>query len=379
MPLTTSPEAIQLPTRSVKAAKASRPALPVLTSLRFFAAAEVVIFHYFRGRISTSTYFWGLTSGGYLAVTFFFILSGFILTYVYWGTEEDSESVNATRFWKARFARIAPGYYLGILLSLPILLYSALIAKVTPFPDLALGLVLTPLFLQAWFIHADKLLNPPGWSLSVECFFYAIFPVLPRLLGRISYKSLLLISFGLVVATWPLLPVETAPPGTIQLPLPLFHLPHFLFGIALGRMYLLNRSLGHVFYKTLFFCSITGLLLLFGLRALLPEWMFSDSFLALPFGSVILGAAGSHSKFGFLSHPFFVLLGEASFAVYILQWPLSFWWDWVVAKELHLKLSMASDFVLLFSFVCLVSIASFRYFESPLRRRILGHTAHKAA
>ena len=101
-------------------ATSNRPALPLLTTLRFFAAAEVVASHVAQTRpVDVLS---GLLSGGYAAVIFFFVLSGFILAYVHTGESERSAcNVKATRFWRLRFARIAPAYYLGLLLALPIL------------------------------------------------------------------------------------------------------------------------------------------------------------------------------------------------------------------------------------------------------------------
>src|SRR5262249_35379747 len=67
----------------------ARPSLSVLTSLRFFAAAAVVGFHIIVGRSGDTVPIHGflanLANGGYAAVTFFFILSGFILTYAHAG------------------------------------------------------------------------------------------------------------------------------------------------------------------------------------------------------------------------------------------------------------------------------------------------------
>jgi len=365
-------------TKKLEAAP-SRPPLPVLTSLRFFAAAEVLVFHYFRGKISTSTFFWGLTSGGYSAVIFFFILSGFILTYVYWRANDEEQAFSALSFWKARFARIAPGYYLGILLSLPIIVYSGLISRTTSIPDMALGLTLAPMFLQAWSPQVCMLVNPPGWSLSVECFFYATFPLLLRTLTRTSYKYLLFTAYCLVIGAVLLRPMGGRPWNTFELYFPLYHLPEFLFGVALGRLYILRKSTALNFYAPLFFGSVAGLLLLFGFRSHLPSWTLSNMVLVSLFGAVILGGAGISRKGGILAHPLLVLLGEASFAIYILQWPMSFWWIWLSQKQLHLHLPIVADFATYSALVTLTSIGSFLYIEKPMRRRILGHTAHKAA
>src|SRR5262249_15025968 len=81
---------------------ADRPPLPILTTLRFFAAAEVVAFHAAQARPGWTTpvgILSGLVSGGYPAVVFFFVLSGFILAYVHSGENGRGEcNVGATRF-----------------------------------------------------------------------------------------------------------------------------------------------------------------------------------------------------------------------------------------------------------------------------------------
>src|SRR5437660_7992327 len=83
---------------------AARLRLPALTSLRFFAAAHVVIFHFLAMQI-----FWGpawyqkLSSIGYVGVSFFFVLSGFILVYTYAG-----RPMILKEFWRARSPESIP-------------------------------------------------------------------------------------------------------------------------------------------------------------------------------------------------------------------------------------------------------------------------------
>lgn len=81
-----------------------RPRLPALTSLRFFAALAVVFFHLHALHITSGqAWFHKLSSLGYVGVSFFFVLSGFILVYTYAG-----HTWKASVFWRARFARIYP-------------------------------------------------------------------------------------------------------------------------------------------------------------------------------------------------------------------------------------------------------------------------------
>ncbi|MCP4503608.1 MAG: acyltransferase [Deltaproteobacteria bacterium] len=102
--------------------------LKMLTGIRFLAALHVVIYHLWRydawhppGIVLDAV------AAGPVAVTLFFVLSGFILTYTYASTDGESASLlsSSTAFWRVRFARIYPVYALGLLISLPIVLVLA--------------------------------------------------------------------------------------------------------------------------------------------------------------------------------------------------------------------------------------------------------------
>jgi peptidoglycan/LPS O-acetylase OafA/YrhL len=156
------------------------PQLPKLTSLRFFAAFWVLGFHAIprRGPVDAWTAFW---NRGWIGVTFFFVLSGFILTYTY---GREASRLDARRFWVARFARVYPLYLFAMLFAVPQLLHFLRVAgeSGTPLdPGHVAGVVMTSLaMLQSWFGQLVCVWNCPSWSLSDEAFFYALFPlVLP--------------------------------------------------------------------------------------------------------------------------------------------------------------------------------------------------------
>src|SRR5438105_5116432 len=93
--------------------EASRPRLPALTSLRFFAAFHVFIFHVQAiVAVFGPAWYQRLASIGYVGVSFFFVLSGFILVYTYEG-----KPIMARDFWRARFARVYPAYAFALLLT----------------------------------------------------------------------------------------------------------------------------------------------------------------------------------------------------------------------------------------------------------------------
>lgn len=102
-----------------------RPKLNTLTSLRFFAAGLVFLYHYAHGIPGAPRWFLSLNSHGFAAVTFFFVLSGFILAYSYLDEEKPSH-LKGTRsaFWISRTARIYPLYLLALVIALPAYAYA---------------------------------------------------------------------------------------------------------------------------------------------------------------------------------------------------------------------------------------------------------------
>jgi peptidoglycan/LPS O-acetylase OafA/YrhL len=362
---------------------ATRAALPVLTSLRFFAAAEVVVYHQIADHIEND-FLRGLGSAGYEAVTFFFVLSGFILTYVYTGrSEQDYLNVSAREFWKARIARILPAYFLGLVLSLPRVAYYALIYKMIIIQPPILGFVLVPILLQAWWPPAAMAWNSPAWSLSVELFFYVSFPMLARAAGRLSRNYFIVLAYGLVVAVVVLRHAVSSPNSTFgtaawnfDMFFPLFHLPQFIFGMALGRLYLFGPTVSPKIHMTMLCIGTLGLVLVFGGHSLLPSWTKTDATLVLLFGLVIFGGAQAEGTLKALACPALILLGEASYSIYILHVPLGYWWSWITRG---LALPAIASFGAYFALVIVASILSYLYVEKPLRRRILGHCEHRAA
>ena len=113
---------------------------------------------------------------GYVGVSFFFVLSGFILVYTYAG-----RNIVLRDFWQTRFARIYPAYLFALLLTSPFWIIGALKMHVPFFAfgerHFALTSALVVLLLQSWVPGAALSWNSVSWSLSVEAFFYAGFSV----------------------------------------------------------------------------------------------------------------------------------------------------------------------------------------------------------
>ncbi|HEV8194720.1 MAG TPA: acyltransferase, partial [Ktedonobacterales bacterium] len=232
----------------------ARKSLGALTGARFLAALWVLVYHYtveFRFATvqeiaqyqdSRQSPLEVLIGQGHLAVDFFFILSGFILAYTY-VTAEGAVRGGQWAFWVARIARIYPVYLLGLLLGLgPFLLNEHNIHKVA----LSAGAHLV--MLHAW-LPGTLDLNQPSWSLSVEAFFYALFPLLLPLLARLRRRGLVLafvctwLGFGLLLAGLALLGkldgwgIQWWWRDFVRYN-PVINLPDFIVGIALGLLFI---------------------------------------------------------------------------------------------------------------------------------------------
>lgn len=188
------------------------------TSLRGVAALIVVLVH-FRSFFHSSIYpdeTWFLYKG-YLWVDFFFILSGFILSYIY-GLEQPARRTlsDITRYLIARFARIYPLHFISLLV---IFLFFTMISLVSwnktgVFCCLFDGslrdvesLIANLFLVHAWGMFNSVTWNLPSWSLSTEFFCYLIFAALLAMEGPVRKLALLglscivLLYYGFSLAT----------------------------------------------------------------------------------------------------------------------------------------------------------------------------------
>jgi peptidoglycan/LPS O-acetylase OafA/YrhL len=151
---------------------APRRDLPRLTSLRAFAALAVLGYHLMRHTDLLPHDSW--FRYGFAGVGFFFILSGFVLT---WSIRPHD---GAADFWVRRFARVYPSHFVMLLV--------ALVVPVVPGAITWLGAVAGLLLVQSWFSDWDVVfgLNAVSWSLACEAFFYLCAPLVIRHLAAAS-------------------------------------------------------------------------------------------------------------------------------------------------------------------------------------------------
>ncbi|MFF9017347.1 acyltransferase family protein [Streptomyces sp. NPDC014870] len=177
----TRPQAAEPRARTSEAAR-----LPSLTGLRFLAAALVFAFHSsltnfplspFADEDVAGGYEWLFSKAGWMGVSFFFILSGFVLT---WSAREGDR---VTSFWRRRLMKIYPNHVVVWALAM-VLFAAAFTAPSAWLPNLFL--------VHSWFPQHDTYIsvNLPSWSLCSELLFYLLFPFLLKLVRRIPARHL---------------------------------------------------------------------------------------------------------------------------------------------------------------------------------------------
>ncbi len=357
--------------------QADQKILP-LTSLRFFAALFVILYHTipFALRVNYPPVA-KFISLGFTSVSFFFTLSGYILAVVYLSK---GATLDRKRFWLTRFARIYPLFVLTLILDLPNLLATRI--SMYGITDAITKTTVTFLgnlaMLQSWVLRLRGIDNP-NWSLAVETVFYLIFPFIAFWLWHFSSRAaLLLIGACYIVAiTVPLVGPRFNIGREGLMYNPLFHIPEFVAGILLARWHT-NTMADEDSRQTLQQCCVPLICLsicLFGLvvhyAVSIPFGVIHDGLLIPIFALSIISFAsgGNRTLERIFSHPVLVVLGESSYAMYLLHIPV-----WHFVERAHLD-QIGEFFVVYLLIVIGLSLLSFRWFETPMKHWIVKRSS----
>ncbi|WP_233234448.1 acyltransferase [Bordetella sp. LUAb4] len=305
-----------------------RESIHALTGLRAIAALLVYVRHYPVPNISFGGTF---MSSGYAGVTFFFVLSGFIISYNY--SDRFSSTLNSMevyRFWVARCARVYP-------------LYAATMLYAWWAGDFKTNPTLFLLGIQAWVGDVGVVygLNGVGWSISVELFLYLCAPFLICALGRVGvlcYPRRLAAAASLVIALLvaggAYFYIFSTPNQPIEWPTsahrwlyhnPLTRLGDFALGILCAILYLrMDGTLtqrGKKRWKGLGYISLIAIVVLMDSKSFYSTPYSWDAAYALLFAILILSVSVTRGSIieRFLSSRVMVLAGEASYAFYLVH------------------------------------------------------------
>lgn len=348
---------------------AGRTRLNRLTSLRFFAALVVVVHHVTRD-LADVPGLTALATMGTAGVGFFFMLSGFVLT---WSSRNGD---TAGAFYRRRFARVYPLHFVTMLASIPVLL---LVGAGQPI----LGYLSNPLLLQAWVPDSAVYfgLNSPSWSLSAEALFYLLFPLAIGQLRKLSKRSVWALMAGLLAAMILIAAVGTALLGEGEQTRFLFYVfpPYrvlgFLVGCCAARLLLMGVRIRVPVAASVVALAVAYVAVFLGQRDAPVGHGVEDAALA-PFIALLLMSAASadaDGKRGLLTRPSLIRLGEWSFALYLTHWLLlqaaSFVDPGADSRALPTRVLEDGVFIAL---AIGLSAAAYYGIEKPLEKRLRG-------
>lgn len=297
-----------------------------------------------------------LRRSGYIATSFFLMLSGFVLTIAY-GRKLGDGRLDGRGFIAARIARLYPIYALALLLMLPFALVHRWGVVTGSFGDASLRYKIATGVANATMTHVlvprlNGSWNMPGWCVSVEMWFYFAFPaVVVWMLARRTrtVAGVLAGSWGVALAL-SIAYTVARPDGfvpdhessafwlTLFKFTPYTRWPEFLFGVALGAMWLRlpAERRGQRWATPLVAggaLATAGVLLA---SPHIPYTMLHNGTLLPLYAAIVWGVMlGRGPLHRALAVRPLTAIGESSYVLYLVQLPLIEWMVLLGGRDYH--------------------------------------------
>lgn len=343
----------------------TKPHYQILDGLRGVAALLVVVFHLFEGIDPTlATH---PMRHGYLAVDFFFLLSGFVVGYAYddrWG------SMTVGQFFKIRLIRLHPMVIVGALIG-AIGFWLDPYKSLRPpsgISDLLLAMVLAMVLMPSPDIRGwgeTHQLNGPSWSLLQEYIGNILYGVLVRRFSKIALSLLVVCCAGALIYT----AITNGHLGTGW--------SYETFWIAVVRMLfpffagLLLFRLGKIIRLKQAFLISAGLLALTffipynnynGLMEALIIIIIYPIVVAIGAGGTVSGWREKVCKF----------LGDISYPIYITHYPFIYVYTMWIYEKKPTQAEIAPVAIGLFVLFILLAYGLLKGYDEPVRRWLRG-------
>ncbi len=361
-----------------------KPPLTALTGLRTLLALSIVFFHFTPPHMEI---FAPVFNNGFVFVGFFFLISGFILAYNY--AERPAPLVKRD-FWVARFSRLYPVYLVALALSFQ-MLQSEWSAR--SHAEFWKGVILTPLLLQGWSPNLATFWNTVAWTLSCEFMLYIAFPwlirvPLPERPSRLIALLLTLWLIGLVphtlyilfnpdhlvngvdryTSTYLVRMLKYTPPPYICT---------FLGGVTLGRLQSrLILAPRQRFILAAISLAVLGVTFYMAMPHL-PYILLHGGLLMPLFAALTLGLSGPHLLSSIFSFRPLVILGQATFCLYLLHFNvLLLIRNTHLMEHLHLA---ALDPWITYAAVIALALLVHHFVETPARKALTRRFSRRPA
>lgn len=388
-------------------AQQSRSFCPQLTSARFFAAAYVVIFHYHNevfplGPNGELSLIRNLVDRGYIGVTFFFILSGYILSLNYLDKLKE-KAVSIGSFFVARFARLYPLYIASVIACIP---YAFMNPYLMPHGESVINLRENAFSASVMYLFCAESLWPagvgrflvlPSWSISTEFSFYLLFPVFAWVVNRLNrtQAKVGLILVGLFALAYAVvyhfvsmsrilffLPPETADninTFVYQSVVSGIHANWTSFAVGMLAYRAFEGELSQLASKWLprllgfFLVASTLWYMLQPVHLRVDLFILSKNVDCLPLCTlaILWLHKGSGKLHTWLGHSKLVLLGEISYALYLVHSPIRLASRFLIYKPLGIPEASPLFYIPLWIISLVVAWLAWKYIEVPARRKIL--------
>ncbi len=335
-----------------------------LDALRGVAAVAVLLLH-------TGQLLWpGLAESAYLAVDFFFVLSGFVVAHAY--DAKLASGLPVARFVKLRMVRLYPLYLTGLLIGAAFLwadMWAGDGSGPLSASQIGLGLALGSLFLPAPLDGSPHLfaLNIPAWSLFFEVLANLAYGVTHRWLSRPVLMAVVVLA-GLALC------MRATAAGSLDVGVRWTHLwggcSRVFFSFPLGVLLYRHRAAIPSRLGALGSWPLLAALFLLCLPTVPEPWraLYDLGFVIAV--SPLLVMAGTQAQPSAAARPVFLILGVISFPLYALHVPLR-GWMMAAAERLGLEPSAAG-------LVYIAGILAIAWLVAPLdaavRRRLLGRS-----
>jgi len=347
----------------------SRLYLPGLNGLRALAAISVMLSHVFQNTFGN----WGIPTiklplfdGG---VTLFFVISGFLITYLLLHEKSKTQTINIKYFYVRRILRIWPIYYLIILISIIILYLKGQSGEI----------IQSNLWYYIFFTANIPFLSASGislivhyWSLGVEEQFYMFWPWLVKVSGKkILYIALGFMAFWIACkyGSW----IVFSNKSLIYRFFAVTAFHNMMIG-AVGAIFFYNKNFRFMHLLTNRYVQIISwsLLLLSGFYIEFLPAVFRNEFIAVISLILVIGQVEGTKSFYSLEYNFFDFIGKISYGIYLFHpliiYLLSWIWRTNLSERLNLRFQYPIIYLLVSVITVLVAWISFKYYETPFLR-----------
>jgi peptidoglycan/LPS O-acetylase OafA/YrhL len=354
---------------------ASKPHYEILDGLRGVAAVMVLVYHIFEAFVIDR---FGLIIGhGYLAVDFFYALSGFVIGYAY---DERWQRMSLGAFFKRRFIRLHPMVVFGMILGAVLFYFgdSAIFPKIHEVPVLkmllymALGMLLIPVpakyDIRGW--EEMYTLDAPCWSLFFEYIANILYALLFKRLSKVFLSAFVILAAGStlyltltqgdVIGGW-VFDGKHLYAGFTRLLYP------FLAGLLLYRAVKIVKIKHAFFWSSLLLLAVLLAPRIGGRENLWMNGLYESFVILIVFPLIVFMGASGVVKGKFASG-LCKFLGDISYPLYLINYPIIYIFIGWVSDTKHTVAESVWVILLVFFTTMTLSYLVTKFYDIPLRK-----------